>query len=301
MSLQIKGVHFEHPIMVGGGIFKTAEQMATVVKTEVVPEWGSIETEPSNGNGGKDYHAEFDASGKLLFTQNSKGIPNPGMTYVEEHAPELLKLYANHNKPLVLNISGKNLEDTLSLMKRALRCGVRVVVVNGACPNKKDQPILCQDVNAVTELFRRADEEIGQTHVVFVWKVSNGMPRPTLMHNCAAVARSRTFSGIVTGNTVPNTLCYDAEGRTTILTERGGIDRGGMGGTAIHPIALDHTSFCAANLPRDKIVIGCGGASDVRTVGNFFRAGAGLVQIVSAFMVAGERPEFIRDLLIELA
>ncbi len=306
MARLVKPVVFPYPVMVGGGIVKTHEQVRKLAPTDVVAEWGSIETEASDGNGGRDYYAHYIEVAErrvLVWAANSRGIPNPGMKYVEQHARDLIKLYNDRDRPLVLNVSGKGVDDTLSLMKRAHTCGFRVITVNGACPNKADQPILCDDPDAVDELFERAEKEIGVTDTVFLWKVSCGMRRPMLAHNKARVIASRMFNGIITGNTIPNSLYYfdDVDDvRTAIKTEKNNIDRGGMSGPAILPIALDHTRFCAQDMPAGKVVFGCGGIMTPDDAIRYLRAGAHVVQITTAWWEANEDPDFIRDFIAEL-
>jgi dihydroorotate dehydrogenase len=298
---RIRDVVFRYPVTLAAGIVKTAEQVRALAPTDVIPEWGSITTNGSSGNGERDYHAEYaDMDGKrvLLYTQNSLGLPNPGMSYVEGHATELIKLYDRHEKPLILNISGNGIQDTLELMRRAKQCGFRLVIVNGACPNKKDQPILCDDHDAVDGVFDGAEKEIGPSETIFIWKISNGMRRPALTHNRDAVSKSRVFDGIMTGNTVPNTLEYRADGSTTIKTGNGLI-RGGMGGPAIRPIALDHTAFVAETLTK-KVVWGCGGVETADHARKFFGAGSLLVALNSAYREAGEDPDFMTTLLEKL-
>jgi len=289
--------------MVGGGIVKTSEQVERLARTDVIAEWGSLTTAFSSGNGGRDYCAVYKTAGDqkiLTCTYNSLGLPNPGIEYAEKHGPRLLTLYASLCKPLCVNVSGTGVEDSLELLKRAMKVGFNSITVNGACPNKKDQPILCDDPFAVDELFRRADKEIGTTDAAVFWKVSLGMRRPALEYNLARVAESRTFCGIITGNTVPNAFDFDAEGRTAILTDKHSLTRGGMGGPAVLPIALDHTEFAAKRLPKGKVVVGCGGIMTSDDAMKFFLAGASMVQIVSAYREAGERPSFISDLLDQL-
>lgn len=296
----IKGVHFPYPLMVGGGVVKTHEQVRKFAPTDVIAEWGSIETEASSGNGGRDYYphyVEIRGQKYLLFALNSRGIPNPGMEYVEQHASDLLKLYEDHNKPLVINVSGKSWEDAVELVKRAIACGFKVIVLNGACPNKGGQPILCFDIESVDKLFDRLEAEIGETDVVLMWKVSAGMPRAILSHNKARVVASSTFTGIVTCNTLPNGFYFLPDGTPAILTEKNKITRGGVSGPAIHPIALDHTKYCADDLPFDKVVWGAGGADWVDSAMNFFRAKATIVQTTTAFWEANEDPSFITNFL----
>ncbi len=304
MARTIKGVWFPYPVLVGGGIVKTHEHVRRLATTDVIAEWGSIETEPSLGNGGRDYYAHYlEVKGgirTLEFTQNRLGIPNPGMAYVEQHASDLIKLYEDCGKPLVINISGKSIEDLVQLLKRAIICGFKVIIVNGACPNKDGQPVLCNEQEPTDEFFERVEKEIGPTNVLIIWKVSCGMSRKALTHNRQRVADSSVFGGIATGNTVPNTYYLYDGGLTSIYTAKDKSTRAGLAGPAILPIALDHTEFCAQAMPKHKIVYGLGGVTTPMDAMRFIRSGATLVGMVSAFREAKENPDFVRDFLEDL-
>lgn len=304
LARTIKGVTFPYPLMVGGGIVKTHEHVRRLAPTDVVADWGSIETEESSGNGGRDYYShyiEFGGQRYLLFALNSLGIPNPGMAYVEQHCRDRIKLYEDHGKPLVINISGKSVEDAVELVKRAIAAGFKVIILNGACPNKGGLPILCFDADAVSRLFERLATEVGETDAVLLWKISAGMPRGILSHNKNCVIESKVFTGMVTCNTVPNGFYYLAGGKPAIHTEKNNITRGGLSGPAIRPLALDHTQFCADGMPASKVVFGAGGADSVEAVMDFLRAGATMVQMTTAYREANEDPDFVRDLLEKLS
>lgn len=310
LARNINGVHFPHPLMVAGGIVKTAEQVLARVNTDDIPEWGSITTPGGAGNGGRDYHAEYFVaqSGErvLLYTQNSLGLPNPGMKYVEKHAPDLIKRYADVGKPLAINVSGEGATDLAELVERAFDCGFSVITANAACPNKIDRllrptPILCYDEESMMNFVRAIERKLGGTlpsgRALFL-KVSTGMPRTVLEFNRSLVAQ-HVFSGIITGNTVPNSFMYGEDTMTTIFTSNQ-INRGGMAGPAIKPLALDHTKYCADLMPKGKIVIGSGGVGNVQDVRKYVWAGATLIQYNSAYREANENPQFTTDLLVEL-
>lgn len=307
LELTIKGVRFPHPVMTGGGVFKTADELVRYASSDVIPEWGSIETEPSSGNGGRDYHAHYvEVGGErvLMWTQNSLGIPNPGMAYVEGHAKQVIHRYANEGKPVAINVSGKSIDDTIELAYRAVAAGFPIVTINGSCPNKAGErtgslPILCFDAAAVFELVVRLDARIGDTPSVILWKVSPGMPRPTLLSNCSAIARSKCLTGIITGNTVPATLDYLPDGATTIATGNG-ISEGGLAGPAILPMALSSARAAAKALPAEKLVVGTGGITGAKEAKKYFAAGATLVQVVSGFLESNRDPLFVSHMLVDL-
>lgn len=306
----IKGIHFPYPVMVAAGVVKTFEQARALADTDVIPELGSFTTEECAGNGGRDYHAEYaelPGYGRvLLYTQNSLGLPNPGMKHIEQHGRELIRRFADQGKPIAVSVSGESIEDTVTLVKRAIEVGFPIVTVNGSCPNRiqsefRPIEIMCFDTEAVATLITRLDAEVGVTNTVVLLKVSAGMPRHTLLNITIRVGSSRIFDGLVTCNTVPNTLNYRADNMPTILTEKGFRTRGGMGGPAILPIALDHTEFAAHALPAGKFVIGVGGIGNAYSANKFFSRGAVLTQINSAYREAHEDPGFMTSLLLELA
>ncbi|HEY4502443.1 MAG TPA: hypothetical protein VJH21_01270 [Candidatus Paceibacterota bacterium] len=299
LSRTVKGVHFPYPLMIAGGVVKEVGSLLRFAPTEIIPDWGSIETVASPGNGGRDYYASYGPDERLRYGLNCLGIPNPGMDYVEEHARETIKLYEGYGKPLACNVSGKSPEDLVQLIARAVKCGFPVVTGNGSCPNQKGHPILCFDTDAVDYVFTRVEEELGKTDAVIFFKVSLGMPRNILAHCKKRVADSKTFTGIITGNTVPNCFDFLENGAPAIQTENG-ITVGGLSGPAILPIALSDIRFCAEDMPRGKIVVGCGGASNATDVRKMFSAGATLVQINTAFREAHEDPTFVQGILMGL-
>ncbi|HEV8666756.1 MAG TPA: hypothetical protein VN665_02815, partial [Candidatus Paceibacterota bacterium] len=132
-----------------------------------------------------------------------------------------------------------------------------------------------------------------------LWKLSCGMRRPALEHNRKRFYESLAITGVVTCNTVPLTLDYLENGETVIKTANG-IDRGGLAGPAILPIALDHTEFMMHDVPLGKFGVGCGGVTDAASAAKFIRAGATLVQSNTAVRESGEDPDLVRDINIDL-
>lgn len=300
----IKGIALPYPVMIGGGVFKTVEHLAKFAPTEIIPEWGSITTEPKAGNGGRDYYVHYE-NGQLEFALNSIGLTNPGMDYVELHAKETIRLYADYNKPLAINVSGEGLEDSLTLLKRAVTCNFPIITVNTACPNRaaagsRPIPVMCYDIEIMSEFIIKSDAQIGASDSIIMLKVSTGLPLSTLRQICTLLKGSRaTFTGIVTGNTVPNSFHYLENGQSAIKTANG-LEVGGMSGPAIKPLALSQTKFAADFFGGTKQVWGCGGIMNVRDIRDYFRAGASVVQLVTAFREANEDPVFVMSLLEQL-
>ncbi len=298
---KFKGVTFPYPTMVAGGIVKTVDHARRLIAADTMFEWGSFTTDESLGNGGRDYYAAYNGH-ELDFTLNSIGLTNPGMKYAEQHGPELCLRARDSGLTFWINVSGQSVFDTVALIKRAVAAGFEIITVNGSCPNKADKsnqgramPILCYDTDATSELFETLETEVGPTKAIILWKVSAGMPQPTLEHNIRLVAKSRVMSGMVACNTVPNGFDLLPDGKPAIQTENG-IIRGGVGGPAIFPIVLGHVHSCEGLLGDvGKIVVGTGGVNSAGRIRTMKRAGAFITQMNSAFREAGEDPTFIRD------
>jgi dihydroorotate dehydrogenase len=159
---------------------------------------------------------------------------------------------------------------------------------------------LCFDKDAVSELFMRLDDSIQKTPAVILWKVSNGMPRSELLHNIHEVAKCKSLSGIITGNTVPDAYDVLPDGRPAIQTDNG-LVRGGMGGPAVFPLALSATDLAAPVLAKaNKIVVSTGGVTSSAEVRSFIKRGAFMTQVNSAFREASEDPSFITDIAQDL-
>lgn len=306
-SRRFRGVQFPYPTMVAGGIVKTVDHAKLLIAADTMFEWGSFTSDESLGNGGRDYYAAYSGH-ELDFTLNSIGLTNPGMKYAERHGHELRARARDAGHTFWINISGQSVRDTVTLIKRAIAAGFEIITVNGSCPNRPDHvgkgramPILCYDIDATAELFDALEREAGYNVPLIFWKISAGMPQPTLEHNIKLVASSSVVSGMVACNTVPNGFDLLPDGKPAIQTDNG-IMRGGVGGPAIFPIVLGHVHSCATMLKDSgKIVIGTGGVNSAARIRNMKRAGAFMTQMNSAFREANENPAYIRDLLLDLA
>ncbi len=308
LERRILGNVLPHPVIVAGGVYKTAAHVGLVCDTDVIPEWGSITTDPRPGNGGRDYYAEYrdvPHQGRVLIrTLNSLGLPNPGMKHVEKHAADLLKRYEDAEKPLILNVSGENADDLLELVERAIAAGFKMIVMNGACPNGANSdgsriPILCWDKASVAYFFAECDRRFSGSRAVLLWKISNGITEELLEFNTLAVLNSFACQGIINGNTIPNVGLTLPDGEPAIKTTNG-FTKGGLAGPAIQMSALRQTSYSASALRHTKVAVACGGISTARHVLLALACGAWAVEVNSAFREAGERPKFITDLLVEL-
>jgi len=291
-------------VMVGGGVAKTTEHLDQYTQTETLAEWGSFTKEEKVGNGGRDYYAHY-RGGELQFALNSIGLTNPGIEYAKRNSREMINRYADHGKPLILNISGEGVQDSLELLQKAVEYRFPIVTANAACPNvesggSRPMPVMCFDIDAMQQFIIRADAKIGSTDNVIMLKVSTGLPLLTLKQICETLKGTSAFSGIITGNTVPGGFHYLEDGQTAIKT-RTGIEVGGMSGPAIKPLALSQTKFAADFFGANKEVWHCGGIMNADDCHDAFRAGASAVQLVTGFIEAGQKPEFIRDILVDLA
>ena len=123
------------------------------------------------------------------------------------------------------------------------------------------------------------------------------IPDPVLLKKIAVlINESEIICAVTTSNTLPNVFAYADDGRPAIQSV---TELGGMGGSALKPIALGQVKQLR-ELLRDGIdIIGVGGIKTGKDVLDYLNAGASAVQIGTACFDRG--PQIFGDVLTELA
>lgn len=120
-------------LMNAAGMVKTVEDMEPLLRaslTHIVV--GTITVEPRAGNPGDTFWCSPDGR----FALNSRGLPNPGLAYYEQHGPMFARRAYVADKKLVVSITS-----TLSVLDWAKLASAAsffadIVEVNASCPNK---------------------------------------------------------------------------------------------------------------------------------------------------------------------
>jgi dihydroorotate dehydrogenase (NAD+) catalytic subunit len=220
-----------------------------------------ITLEPRNGNLGTRI-AETPA-GML----NCVGLENPGIDYIRDVILNDLKK-SNVKAPLIINISGHNIDEYIELAKKVDEIKeIDFVELNISCPNVKDggmafgaNPIVA---GIITKKIREA------TKKPLIVKLS---PNVTNIVEIAKIVEDNGADAISIINTLLG-MAIDVNTKKPVL----GNIFGGLSGPAIKPIALRMVYQVYQNV---KIpIVGMGGIASVEDALEFIFAGALIVSI----------------------
>ena len=141
-SMEIGGIEIESPLINGGGVVKTVEDVALMCNTGVGGvEVGSYCLEPRIGNspnGEVVFHHDLNTG----LTTNALGMPGQGTKVLADELPEMLELTRSARKPLIVNIAPvseepeREIEDILTILdSNPSNYGISAILLNASCPN----------------------------------------------------------------------------------------------------------------------------------------------------------------------
>jgi len=200
---------------------------------------------------------------------NAVGLENPGVEGMEEILDYLRRLGIT----TIVSITGRNIEEFLSLALKSHDCGVDAIELNLSCPHVKGMGLeLGRNRTFIVRLIRRIKDEI-DTPIFPKFGYS-----PQLLGILKDVQIAGA-NGIVLINTI-RAMKIDIWIKKPVLSNK----FGGLSGPAIHPIAVSciYEAYESLDIP----IIASGGVWSWEDVVEFMLAGARAVQIGS---VVGER------------
>lgn len=267
MSVTIKGVKFQNPLIGSSGTFGFGTEYAPVFDVNRLGGISSkgLTLEPKQGNSGIRL---WETPSGLM---NSIGLQNPGIPHFIEHElPEMLKL-----KPVAIaNLSGSSLETYVEGAKLLDKTQVPVIELNISCPNVSAGGaafgMSCTSASTVVSAVRSV------TSKPLIVKLT---PQSPELNSVALACIDAGADGI--------SLCNSFQGvAIDIETGRPVFDKikAGFGGPAVRPIAvrLIYELYESIHtLPADKQVpiIAIGGIANWKDVVEFIMAGADAVQV----------------------
>lgn len=205
------------------------------------------------------------------------GLSDGGM----EKAYEEMGAYMNDKPaPMIASIVASGVQMFAETAAAIARMKPDIIEVNISCPNLESElgrPFACSvaDSAAVTKAVKAAVKDIP----IFL-KLSPNTPE---IGAVAASCAAQGADGFTTVNLYGPGMAIDIRSRHTILTNR----VGGLGGPAIHPIAVR----CVAEVykaTKGKLpIIGLGGVATAEDALELIMAGASLVGIGSAIAERG--------------
>jgi len=267
LSVDIAGLHLEHPILNGSGTFDAlaARRAFGSAVEEAFPFSAfvskTITPEPRLGNPAPRL---YETPAGMV---NSIGLPNKGLEgFLIEDLPELGRLPV----PLIVSVMAPSRSGFAALVERVgSRDEVAAIELNVSCPNVKSGLIVGEQP---AETLALLDELRPLTDKPLIVKLTPNCSDP------AAVARAAAEGGADAVSLI-NTLRATGLDPTT-LEPWLGAGSGGLSGPAIRAVALDQVRRVAAEVAIP--VIGMGGIETGADALAFLALGASAVAVGTA-------------------
>ena len=218
---------------------------------------------------------------------NNVGLINDGLQYFLE-CFRLLKQSATQQKPLILSldpdydVNNKFIDPKIFQLVRQYAKYIDAIELNFTCPNRDNRdsviwngPNLHAALDLIVTRLRDTDIRLGLKLPVcihprdFFWLEASLDCLRTTPHIWDRIEY------LVCCNTIPRGLVFS---RSAFI--------GAVGGTTLKPIALYNVHHFSKRY-KDKIIVGCGGISNHKDVEDYKRAGAGGIQVCTAWLRCG--------------
>jgi dihydroorotate dehydrogenase (NAD+) catalytic subunit len=267
LSVQIAGLHLEHPVLNGSGTFDAiaAGRAFGPAALEDFPFSAfvskTITTKPRAGNPPPRI---FETPAGMI---NSIGLPNKGLDgFCEQDLPRLAQLPV----PLIVSVMGTSRTEFTELVGGlAGRFEVAALELNVSCPNVESGLVVGEQPSETVDLLRILRPLTSKPLIV---KLTPNVADP------AAVALAAEEGGADALSLV-NTLKASAVDPATLEPWLGG-GRGGLSGPAIRPLALEQVRAVAGAVSIP--VIGMGGIESGAEALAFLAAGATAIAVGTA-------------------
>ncbi|ROS01427.1 dihydroorotate dehydrogenase (fumarate) [Sinobacterium caligoides] len=208
----------------------------------------------------------------------SMGLPNLGYNAYLDLVPELLE----HNKPVVVSISGLSLADNETMVKAFDGSDASLLEVNFSCPNIAGKPQTAYDFeqveNSLTRLCSLTDKPLGIKLAPY-FDMSH-------FDSMAEILNRFPIAFISTINSIGNTLIIDPQTERAVIKPKGGF--GGLCGQYVKPIGLANVHAFRQRLRDDIDIVGVGGIYNGTDAFEYALAGASAVQVATSFQQQGE-------------
>ncbi len=271
----VGGIDLDGPVMIAAGVCKTPESVGPwMASAASAVESGSYTPKENAGNDGKLFHPEtLEEFERLGYGLNSFGMPNVGYELAADKFA-MMRL----EKPLIVSIAGRNMQDYLDGMRIFSQCDtVAAIEFNFGCPNETHGGrIISFDASGIRDILN------GIYGPKPIWMKVSPYSDPMLLKEIAGIVNeSDKIRAVVTCNTFPNAYVD-----TNAISPNGGL--AGLSGPALKPIALGQVVQWRKHLKSDIDVIGVGGIMTGNDIVDFLDAGARAVQIASCAFWSGE-------------
>lgn len=267
LSVTIKGVKFQNPLIGSSGTFGFGTEYAPVFNVNRLGGIASkgLTLEPKQGNSGIRV---WETPSGLM---NSIGLQNPGIPHFIEHElPEMMAL-----KPVAIaNLSGSSLETYVEGAKLLEKTDVPVIELNISCPNVSAGGaafgMSCSSANTVVAAVRAVTTKPLWVKLTPQSPELNAVALSCIEASADAISLCNSFQGVA----------IDIETGLPVFDKI----KAGFGGPAVRPIAvrLIYELYEAIqSLPEEKRVpiIAIGGIATWQDVIEFIMVGATAVEV----------------------
>ncbi|MDP2953596.1 MAG: dihydroorotate oxidase [Chloroflexota bacterium] len=231
----------------------------------------SMTREPREGNPEPRYY-QF-ASGSI----NSMGLPNLGRRAYGQLIPRL----STFGKPVIASIAGFSVEEYVEVAEHISATGPDLVEVNLSCPNVAGKPQIAYDFEASASILKAVRRVVKQPMGVKIPPYLD-----LVLHEAMAkVLKENGADFLVAINSIGNALVIDPDREEAVIRPKGGL--GGLGGACIKPVALANVRVFHQLMGPDFPIIGVGGIESGTNIFEHLLAGAGAVQVGTAFVREG--------------
>ena len=213
-------------------------------------------------------------------SMNSEGLPNSGIDYYIDATTieETMKDSSDPDKPYMVSISGKTLDDNLLMLEKISKSSEKIACVelNLACPNIIGKPIIAYDFDQMKMILSTIQKK--KFNIVLGLKLP---PYLDSKHLSEAASILNQYTGMVKYvaciNTIGNALAVDEVSEAPFISSNNGL--AGLSGPAAKYTAMANVRQMRQQLDSSIDVVGVGGIETGTDVFNFLLCGASAVQV----------------------
>eukprot|EP00978_Attheya_sp_CCMP212_P024019 scaffold74722_cov48-Attheya_sp.AAC.2 len=223
---------------------------------------------------------------------NSEGLPNAGIDYYISTLTIDEAMEGFPEKPYMVSISGKNLEDNLAMLDRIATseasAKIAAVELNLACPNVIGKPIIAYDFVQMDSVLKEVRKLMQKKKI----SIPLGVKLPPYMdgpHFEQAASVVNKYKDIVkyvcSINTIGNAFAVDVDAEMPVISSKGGF--AGLSGPAVKYTALANVKRLRELLDADIDVVGAGGVQTGADAFELLLCGASAVQVGTCHWTEG--------------
>lgn len=261
---------------------------------------GSYTLEPKDGNPGNSFWADGETRPTSI---NSLGLPNPGMSAMEDHFWIMGEQIRASGKRVRVSIAGFSPREYKLMAQMAMGARPFELELNLGCPNVwkdgQQKRITSFDLDLIRETLLQVSEVTDNADAPAVAVKLSVYSDPFLLEEVARLLSDmrHIVQSVVVCNTFPNGSGFDSGGKLLIDATDG---YGGLAGNSLKYIALGQVRKFRHLLSSTIDVVGVGGISTGQDVLDMERAGASSVQIGTAYFMHGD-PSIFVDIMRQYA